>query len=142
MKMNWGTKLVIGMGLFMAFIITLVVFMMRSDSDDLVDKDYYQKGIEYDKEYTQKNRVYQDKSEPYIYVGDSLKIIFKKPAIGSIRFLHPSDNKNDRTLNMETRENNEFVFPLNEISKGNWKLILEWKSEGREYLFEKNILID
>jgi hypothetical protein len=43
---------------------------------------------------------------------------------------------------METRENNEFVFPLNEISKGNWKLILEWKSEGREYLFEKNILID
>jgi hypothetical protein len=140
--MNWGTKLVIGMGLFMAFIITLVVFMMRSDSDDLVDKDYYQKGIEYDKEYTQKNRVYQDKSEPYIYVEDSLKIIFQKPAIGSIRFIHRSDNKNDRTLNMETRENNEFVFPLNEISKGNWKLILEWKSEGKEYLFEKNILID
>jgi hypothetical protein len=126
----------------MAFIITLVVFMMRSDSDDLVDKDYYQKGIEYDKEYTQKNRVYQDKSEPYIYVEDSLKIIFQKPAIGSMRFIHPSNNKNDRTLKMETHENNEFVFPLNEISKGNWKLILEWKSEGKEYLFEKNILID
>ena len=62
MKMNWGTKLVIGMGLFMAFIITLVVFMMRSGSDDLVDKDYYQKGIEYDKEYTRKNQVQQDQA--------------------------------------------------------------------------------
>ncbi|WP_395626290.1 FixH family protein [Daejeonella sp.] len=142
MMMNWGTKLVIGMGLFMAFIITLVVFMMRSDSDDLVDKDYYQKGIEYDKEYARKNQVQQDNAEPEIYVGDSLKIVFKKPATGSVRFLHPSDKKNDRTLNMETSKNNVFVLPLNETSKGHWKLILEWKSEGKEYLFEKNILIN
>jgi hypothetical protein len=142
MMMNWGTKLVIGMGLFMAFIITLVVFMMRSDSDDLVDKDYYQKGIEYDKEYARKNQVQQDNAEPEIYVGDSLKIVFKKPATGSVRFLHPSDKKNDRTLNMETSKNNVFVLPLNETSKGHWKLILEWKSEGKEYLLEKNILIN
>jgi hypothetical protein len=142
MKMNWGTKLVIGMVLFMAFIITLVVFMMRSDSDDLVDKDYYQKGIEYDKEYARKNQVQQDNAEPEIYVADSLKIVFKKPAKGSVRFLHPSDNKNDRTLNMETSKDNTFILPLNETSKGHWKLILEWKSEGKEYLFEKNILIN
>lgn len=142
MMMNWGTKLVIGMGLFMAFIITLVVFMMRSDSDDLVDKDYYQKGIEYDKEYARKNQVQQDNAEPEIYVGDSLKIVFKKPATGSVRFLHPSDKKNDRTLNMETSKNNVFVLPLNETSKGHWKLILEWKSKGKDYLFEKNILIN
>jgi hypothetical protein len=75
-------------------------------------------------------------------VGDSLKIVFKKPATGSVRFLHPSDKKNDRTLNMETSKNNVFVLPLNETSKGHWKLILEWKSEGKEYLFEKNILIN
>lgn len=142
MKMNWGTKLVIGMGLFMAFIITLVVFMMRSDSDDLVDKDYYQKGIEYDKEYARKNQVQQDQAAPEISVGDSLKITFKHPAIGSIRFLHPSNNKNDRTLSMETNKNNEFVLPLNETSKGHWKLILEWKSGEKDYLFEKNILIN
>lgn len=142
MKMNWGTKLVIGMGLFMAFIITLVVFMMRSGSDDLVDKNYYQKGIEYDKDYTRKNQVQQDQAEPEFSVGDSLKITFKDPAIGSIRFLHPSDNENDHTLSMETNKNNEFVLPLNETSKGHWKLILEWKSGGKDYLFEKNILIN
>lgn len=140
--MNWGTKLVIGMGLFMAFIITLVVFMVKSDSDDLVDKDYYQKGIEYDKEYARKSQVQQDQLEPEIYVGDSLKIVFKSPAVGTIRFLHSSNNKNDLTLKLESGMINEFNLPLNKISKGHWKLILEWKSDEKEYLFEKNIVIN
>lgn len=140
--MNWGTKLVLGMGLFMAFIITLVVLMVRSDSDDLVDKNYYQKGIEYDKEFARKSQLQQDHAEPEIVVGDSLKVVFKKPATGTIRFQHASKNTNDFILNVETSGNNEFVFPLNETSKGHWKLILEWKSEGKEYLFEKNILIN
>lgn len=140
--MNWGTKLVLGMGLFMAFIITLVVLMVRSDSDDLVDKNYYQKGIEYDKEFARKSQLQQDQAEPEVLVGDSLKVIFKKPSIGTIRFQHASKNTNDFILNIETGLNNEFVFPLNETSKGNWKLILEWKSDDKEYLFETNILID
>jgi hypothetical protein len=142
MEMNWGTKLVIGMGLFMGFIITLVVFMIKSDTDDLVDKDYYQKGIEYDKEYARRNQVQQDQAEPEIYVGDSLKIVFKKPATGTIRFLHPSNNKNDRTLTIKSGRNNEFILPLSETSKGHWKLILEWKSDEKEYLLDKNILIN
>lgn len=46
--MNWGTKLIIGMALFMAFIIGLAVFMLNSNADPLVDKDYYEKGLKYD----------------------------------------------------------------------------------------------
>lgn len=140
--MNWGTKIIIGMGLFMAFIITLVVFMMRSDSDDLVDKDYYKKGIEYDKEFALKTQVQTDLAEPEISVADSLKIVFKKPAIGKLNFLHASKKENDYTVNFETGPKNEFNLPLNNTSKGNWKLTIEWKSNDKEYLFEKNILID
>jgi hypothetical protein len=142
MKMNWGTKLVIGMGLFMAFIITLAVLMMRSGSDDLVDQDYYQKGIEYDKDYVRKNQMQKDQAEPEISIGDSLRIVFKKPATGSIRFLHPSDKKNDRSVNLNSGTANEIVLPLTDISKGHWKLTLEWKSEEKEYMFEKNITIE
>lgn len=142
MKMNWGTKLVIGMGLFMAFIITLAVLMIRSDSDDLVDQNYYQKGIEYDKDYTRKSQMQKDQAEPEISIGDSLKIVFKKPATGSVRFLHPSDNKNDRTVSLSSGTANEIVLPLTDIANGHWKLIIEWKSEGKEYMFQKNITID
>ena len=142
MKMNWGTKLVIGMGLFMAFIITLAVLMMRSGSDDLVDQDYYQKGIEYDKDYVRKSQMQKDQAEPEISIGDSLRIIFKEPATGSIRFLHPSDNKMDRTVSLNSGTADEVSLPLTAIAKGHWKLIIEWKSEEKEYMFEKNITID
>jgi hypothetical protein len=140
--MNWGTKLVIGMGLFMAFIITLAVLMIRSGSDDLVDQDYYQKGIEYDKDYARKSQMQKDQSEPEIKISDSLRIIFKKPATGSIRFLHPSDNKKDRIVSLNSGTKKEIALPLEDITKGHWKLIIEWESEKNEYMFEKNMTID
>ena len=142
MKMNWGTKLVIGMGLFMAFIITLAVLMIRSGSDDLVDKDYYQKGIEYDKDYVRKSQMQKDQAEPEIIVGDRIRIVFKKAATGSVRFLHPSDNKKDRVVNLNSGMANVVELPLTDIEKGHWKLIIEWKSEEKEYMFEKSITIN
>lgn len=140
--MNWGTKLLIGMGLFMAFIITLAVLMIKSGSDDLVDKDYYQKGIEYDKDYERKSQMQKDQAEPEISVGDSLRIVFNKPATGIVRILHPSDNKKDRVVSLNSGIANELAIPLTDITEGHWKLIIEWKSNEKEYMFEKNITID
>lgn len=139
--MNWGTKLVIGMITFMAFIITLVVLMMRSDSDDLVDQDYYQKGIEYDKDYVRKNRVMEDQAEPEINSGERLKINFKSPAKGTIRFLHPSDETKDKVIPMDSGNGNTLEIPLNDFASGHWKILLEWQSSGKEYMFQRSIII-
>lgn len=140
--MNWGTKLVIGMALFMSFIITLAVLMIRSDSDDLVDTNYYQKGIEYDKDYVRKTQLIEDKAEPNISINGQMTIIFKSPAMGSIRFLHPSDNTKDRIMNINSGGGNQVVFPLESFRRGHWKVSLEWKSNGKSYLYDKNITID
>jgi hypothetical protein len=139
--MNWGTKLVIGMGLFMSFIITLAVLMIRSESDDLVDVNYYEKGIEYDKDYDRKNQLIADMAEPEISVTDQLTIIFKSPAKGSIRFIHPSDKTKDNTLSIDTGSDNQVQIPLDEYRKGHWKVSIEWQSNEKSYLFEKNIII-
>ncbi|WP_256004617.1 MULTISPECIES: FixH family protein [Pedobacter] len=48
--MNWGSKIIIGMALFMSFIILLGIMMVRSTPDPLVDEDYYEKGLNYDQE--------------------------------------------------------------------------------------------
>ncbi len=140
--MNWGTKLVIGMALFMSFIITLAVLMIRSDSDDLVDTNYYEKGIEYDKDYVRKNQLIKDKAEPEISVNDQLTIIFKSPAMGSIRFIHPSDKTKDSTMNINSGTGLQVDFPLDGLRKGHWKIYLEWESNGKSYIFEKNIIIN
>lgn len=140
--MNWGTKLVIGMALFMSFIITLAVLMIRSDSDDLVDTNYYEKGIEYDKDYVRKNQLIKDNAEPEISVNDQLTIIFKSPAMGSIRFIHPSDKTKDSTMNINSGTGLQVDFPLDGLRKGHWKIYLEWESNGKSYIFEKNIIIN
>lgn len=140
--MNWGTKLVIGMALFISFIVTLGVLMIRSDSDDLVDTDYYEKGIAYDKDYNRKSRVKQDQAEPEIITKGNLKIIFKSRASGSIRFIHPSDKNMDKTLNINSGTGNQVEFDLSDFTKGHWKAVLEWKSNGKDYMYEKEILID
>jgi hypothetical protein len=140
--MNWGTKLVIGMALFMSFIITLAVLMIRSDSDDLVDTNYYEKGIEYNKDYDRKNQLIKDKAEPEIIVKDNLTIIFKSPAVGSIRFLHPSDKTKDSTMNINSGTGTQVDFPLESFRKGHWKVSIEWKSNGKSYLYDKNIVIN
>lgn len=130
------------MALFMSFIITLAVLMIRSDSDDLVDTNYYEKGIEYDKDYVRKTQLIEDKAEPEISVNDQLTIIFKSPAIGSIRFLHPSDNTKDSTMNINSGAGNQVEFPLDNFRKGHWKVSLEWESNGKSYMYDKNIIIN
>lgn len=140
--MNWGSKLVLGMGLFMAFIITLVVLMVRSNSDDLVDSDYYEKGIEYDKDYVRKNQVLVDGAEPEVSVNEKLKIAFKDPAKGTIRFIHPSDKTNDRNIPINSGNSNEIIIPLAGFIKGHWKIVLEWESSGKSYLYDKSIIIN
>ncbi len=130
------------MALFMSFIITLAVLMIRSDSDDLVDTNYYEKGIEYNKDYDRKNQLIKDKAEPEIIVKDNLTIIFKSPAIGSIRFLHPSDKTKDSTMNINSGTGTQVDFPLESFRKGHWKVSIEWKSNGKSYLYDKNIVIN
>ena len=137
--MNWGTKLGIGMALFISFIVTLGVLMIRSNSDDLVDTDYYEKGIAYDKDYNRKVQMNKDHAEPEITSNDSLKIVFKRPATGKIRFIHPSDKTMDRIQDIVSGEGNQVELPLSEITKGQWKLHLEWESDGKAYLYEKEL---
>lgn len=140
--MNWGTKIALGMGLFMVFIITLVVMMVGSSSDDLVDSDYYEKGIEYDKDYDRKMQVLKDNAEPEIGVNKQLIILFKKPVFGTIHFIHPSDKSNDRSLPINSGVSNEIKLSLDAFTKGRWKVILEWESSGKSYLYDKSIIIN
>lgn len=130
------------MALFMSFIITLAVLMIRSDSDDLVDTNYYEKGIEYNKDYDRKNQLIKDKAEPEIIVKDNLTIIFKSPAVGSIRFIHSSDKTKDNTMNINSGTGTQVDFPLESFRKGHWKVSIEWKSNGKSYLYDKNIVIN
>ncbi len=49
---------------FMSFILVLAVLMFRSDTDALVEKDYYEKGLRYDETYRLKAQVLLGQRRP------------------------------------------------------------------------------
>jgi len=140
--MNWGTKIIIGMLTFMSFILILSILMFRSDTDALVDKDYYEKGLKYDETYRLKEQVLLDSVVPDIFVGkESVIITFQTISEGTIKLVRTADQRQDRILPFKTSEENKVEIPLNSLPGGQWKLILNWRSGGKFYLNEQEVII-
>jgi len=131
----------IGMAVFMVFIVTLVFVMFSSKTDALIDNDYYQKGLQYDTAYAQKEQVNTDTAAPEIRIAQGMMIItFKSPANGALKMIRNADKKMDRLVTINTGTELLTKIPLSGIAKGQWRLQLSWISNGKSYLYEKEII--
>ncbi|MEO5911224.1 MAG: FixH family protein [Pelobium sp.] len=136
--MNWGRSIIVVLVLFMGFISILAVKMIYS-KDDAFDKDYYEKGLAFDKEYDLKQHVIDDKVTPNISLNDSsLLIVFKAIDEGNIKFKSPGDKSKDSSLNITF---STVTVSREKLAKGQWNLLINWKSGQRNYLFEKSLYI-
>lgn len=141
--MNWGTKLVIALGLFMSFIIVLSMKMIFSDKDDLVEKDYYQKGLNYDAEYAKVQNVRTDGAEPVVAIGlnKQLDIAFKRPSKGVAKFAHSSNRELDRAFQINSDTGKVVKLKLKDMASGYWHLELDWNSDTSSYIYKKKIYL-
>jgi len=142
--MNWGTKIVLGMAAFMLFIISMVVYMFKTHGNDaLVEDDYYEKGINYDKEYEAKSNTLNDDAAPVIKLSKSQLILqLKDVADYQLTLMRPSEAKKDVSSKGKTiGDANLIIIDATHLDKGLWSLKLEWRSNGKDYLFVKEITI-
>jgi len=140
--MNWGTKLILGMASFMLFIVALVLIMFNSKKDALVDTDYYEKGINYNKVYNRKEQTKTDHATPEISANKDMIIIrFSAPAKGRAALMRTSDKALDQSLPFESNMNNQVIIPAGQLKQGSWRLILEWESDDKSYLYEQEIIL-
>ena len=140
--MNWGTKLIIGMVIFMCFIVALGVMMFNSKSDALVDNDYYEKGIDYDVEYNSKKQVKKDSAAPILEITKvGLSLQFASSAIGDIQLMRLDDKSMDKLIHFETLADHRAQFPTEALAKGRWNLRISWTSDGTQYIDEQAIHI-
>lgn len=136
--MNWGKGIIIGLVLFMSFIVVLVVLMFRSP-DDAFDKKYYEKGLAFNDTYNQKQNVIDEKVEPQFLLSlKTLQINFSGVQSGQINFTRPSNHLLDTVVNINRDTVN---IPIKNLTTGQWHLILKWKNRHKDYLFEKDIFI-
>ena len=140
--MNWGKKLVIGMAVFMTFIITLGTMMiMRNDEDSLVEQNYYEKGQNYNKEFQQKQDAADDRLLPKISTSNSaLTIVFPVQVKYHLICRRPSDAAMDQTLSGTTADGT-IAIQSGTLKSGPWSVRIEYVVEGKNYLFEDEIIM-
>lgn len=141
--MNWGTKIVIGMGIFMLFIAGMVFSMIsHSGGDSLIEKDYYEKGLNYDEKYQQQTDALNDEVIPEITARkDALVITFKQPAEFNLSCKRLSDAKADRSFAGRTESGNMIVVPASELLPGPWRIYLQFNINGKNYQVEREVIM-
>jgi len=137
--MNWGKGIVAGMVLFIVFILSMCIYMFRMPVDEY-DHQYYEKGLNFNKDFDKEKQVSVDHAQPIINVeGPVAKISFVAPATGTIRFLRPSSEALDKLLRLDG--NKEQTISLTNIVRGRWQVVLEWESNKKAYLYQQDIYI-
>ncbi|ASU31956.1 FixH family protein [Mucilaginibacter xinganensis] len=139
--MNWGKGIIAGMILFMLFILTMCVYMFMAPVDDY-DHEYYEKGLTFNQYYNKEKQVIKDNARPVVSVsGGNIRVVFTRPAKGSLKLQRPSDNQLDKVYQLSTGAANEFEVPVEGITKGQWILIFNWTSNNKEYLYQQEMFI-
>ncbi|WP_413668297.1 FixH family protein [Mucilaginibacter sp. Mucisp86] len=139
--MNWGKGIIMGMAIFMLFILSMCIYMFNVPVDDY-DHQYYEKGMSFNKDHNREEQVIKDHAEPVItQQGDRLSIAFSMPATGRISFMRPSDKTQDKAFQFNNGAGKTASISLKDMAKGPWQLILEWESCHKAYLYHKEVFI-
>lgn len=145
-KFNWGTGIVLAMIVMIGGMIFLVSIALRQDYD-LVENDYYQKSVDYQKHIDEvQNTETLDEKVRFDQTQDSLTVAF--PAIasvsdfsGEIHFYSPVEEKRDETVKLKL--NNQFiqVISLKNLKTGRYMVKLNWTANKKSYYQEQEITV-
>lgn len=140
--MNWGTKLIIALALFMGFIITLSIKMIFSSEDALIEKDYYEQGLNYNQKYDARQLAITDSVVPQISVTENgLLIQFIRPAVCKLNLKRLANSRMDTIITRQTNADFELPIMKNELASGPWMLSIDYIINKKNYLFEQEIIM-
>lgn len=140
--MNWGVKIFVTLAIFIAVAVGTGIYMVSNDHDTLVEEDYYEKGITYDSEYDHKTNVETLDAKPEISIQGNLLIInFNQNSNkGTIDLQRPSDSSLDKRFPFSINEKS-YSLPIESLTSGKWKVLINWEHNGTAFLHEKIIFI-
>src|SRR5471030_729971 len=117
--MNWGKGIILGMSIFVLFILSMCIYMFMMPVDEY-DHQYYEKGLNFDKDFDKEKQVVTDKAQPTINVdGRLVTVNFVATAAGTIRFLRPSSEALDKIVEFDGNKTRE--VSLKNMAHGRWK---------------------
>ncbi len=142
--MNFGKWIVVAFVLFTIFIATLVTVCVQQDIN-LVSKDYYKEELAHQHKMTLIKNTQSLESLPSISLSGNVLIVsfadLDKIQKGEVKLMRPSDSRLDRKFELD--EDGKLVqqFPLGVWSKGLYRASMQWTMEGKEFYYEKLIVL-
>ncbi len=147
MKWNWGKGLVVGMLLFMSFILYLVITMStdKKYDHDLVTEDYYAKELAYQNDIDKQTNL---KTLSSIISGrktsEGWLLTFPEElnntnSNGKVFLYRPSNQNLDFDFPFVLDKSN-LLIPDNRLVDGRWNITIEWETNGTSYLYKNSIV--
>ncbi len=139
--MKWVVGAFIFFGLFIG---TLVVICVREDVN-LVSKDYYQEELRHQDKIVKQVNASQLEEKPQLsFENNSVKLLFPFTSSmekGELRVMRPSDDRLDQHFDLSAMDGDSQLFPLKVWEKGLYRVSLTWTMEGKDYYFEKLMVL-
>lgn len=138
--MNWGKGIIIAMALFMGFILTLVITLMRQDVDLEID-DYYKKELVFNEQYNAQQN-YMDVSGKITFriASDSLLITFPKElqtGEATIQLQRPNNKQQD--VQFAVKAVDLVYIPTKSLPNGVFNCTIIGKHKGKSYEFNHSL---
>lgn len=146
MKISWGVRISLLYTLFIAGIISAVVYFILQRVD-LVTEHYYDEGIEYQAEIN-KFRNAKELQEPLSFFITGTKAMLKYPRLGKpyeisgeLFFYRPSDVRYDRRFPVKPDSSFTQYLDLSNLQRGLWKLKANWNVNNTGYSIEQEFYL-
>ncbi len=144
MNINWGKGLI---GVFVVFFLGMgfMVYKSVTKNVDLVTPNYYEKEIKYQEQINKINNTNSLATNLKIEAVDDA-IILTYPSeygkiSGEISFYRPSDAKSDFKVIVEPGTDARQVISTVNLTKGLWKVQVNWKIVDKDYFSEEKIMV-
>ncbi|MFK7783109.1 FixH family protein [Psychroserpens sp.] len=147
MKINWGTGIVLAFIGFISFIMFFVVRMNTNNKydHDLVTEDYYKAELEYQKDIDKETNASNLTSDiSWKRTNEGLVISFPKELKtedieGKVFLYRPSNKQLDYESSISLSDHN-LLIPDKRLLDGRWNIKVDWKYNGKSYLYKKEIV--
>lgn len=142
MKFTWGHGVVVALGCFIIFILSLLYF--AGETGGMVTDNYYEKELHFQDEINSEKRANALKEKPEVIVQAN-GFLFQFPATtstdfsGDIYLLRNEDETKDIKETIKLNDRKNFLVSSVKLKEGVYELTLNWKENNQTYLIKKSI---
>ncbi len=146
---NWGKGVFVLYAGFVIFILALVLFVSLQDIS-LVDDNYYDKDLTYQKQIERLRRTQElqkDISIDFAPTSGILSIIYPEETItdkteGTVKLYRPSNSRYDRVFEVDPDKFGHQIIETDGLIPGLWRIKITWGKGDLEYYGQKILIIN